>query len=101
MMNHTLTLELSDAAYATIRREAETTGTSPARLAEISLERQFGTSSGLRDGGSRPTKVEEQAARERFEQHFGAINLDGAAGADNESIDADLAREYADDHDKA
>lgn len=99
MTNHTLTLELSDAAYAAIRRQAETTGTSPARLAEISLERQFGTSSGLRDGGSRTTEVEEQAARERFERHFGAVDLDDATGADNEGIDADLAREYADDHD--
>ncbi len=98
-MNQSLTLQLSDAAYAAIRNQAEAAGTSPARLAEISLERQFGTSSGLRDDDSLITEAEEQAARERFERHFGAIDLDGAAGADNESIDADLAREYANDHD--
>lgn len=44
------------------------------------------------------TEAEKQAAKERFERHFGEINLGSATGVDNESIDADLAREYADDH---
>lgn len=40
----------------------------------------------------------ERAARERFRQHIGAVNLGHPTGADNESIEADLAREYASTH---
>jgi hypothetical protein len=39
-------------------------------------------------------------ARERFERHIGSIDLGQPTGADNESIDADLAREYAAKHDR-
>lgn len=39
-------------------------------------------------------------ARERFERRFGSVDLGLATGADNESIDADLAREYAAKHDQ-
>jgi hypothetical protein len=74
-------------------------GTSPAELAAVSLQRQFGAAnapcSGLRSGES-----EKQAARERFEQHFGEVDLGYPTGADNESIDADLAREYAADREE-
>jgi hypothetical protein len=35
-----------------------------------------------------------ESARERFERHFGSLDLGRSTGADNESIDADLAREY-------
>ena len=41
---------------------------------------------------------ERQAVRERFRRHAGAVNLGYATGADNESIDADLAREYGSTH---
>jgi hypothetical protein len=40
-------------------------------------------------------EAEKQAARERFERHFGEIDLGYPTGADNEGIDADLAREHA------
>jgi hypothetical protein len=39
---------------------------------------------------------ERLAADERLSRHV--VSLGYATGADNESIDADLAREYADDH---
>ena len=42
------------------------------------------------------TEAEKQAARERFERHFGAVNLGQATGVGNEGIDADLARAYGD-----
>ena len=41
--------------------------------------------------------ADNEACR-RFERHFGAIDSGRSNGADNESIDADLAREYADTH---
>ena len=47
------------------------------------------------------TEAEKRAARERFERHFGEIDLGNATGVDNEQIDADLAREYADTHEES
>lgn len=49
--------------------------------------------------GGPPSKAAAEA-RERFERHIGAIDLGQPTGADNESIDADLAREYAAKHDQ-
>ena len=90
-MSQSLTVELTDEVYTALRRQAQATGTSLAHVAAASLERQFiGT-------GTLRTDTEKQAARERFERHFGEVNL---AGADNESIDADLAREYSSPHDE-
>ena len=94
-MSQTLILELNDEVYAALWRQAEAAGTSPASLAAASLEQQF------RIEGSLRNEAEKQAARERFERHFGEVNLGYPTGADNESIDADLAREYADPHEEA
>ncbi len=41
---------------------------------------------------------QKEEARLRFERHFGEIDSGYPNGSDNESIDADLAREYADTH---
>ena len=41
------------------------------------------------------------SARERFEQHFGEIDLGYSTGCDNDEIDADLAREYGSNHEVA
>ncbi|MBI1747660.1 MAG: hypothetical protein HYR55_13900 [Acidobacteria bacterium] len=40
------------------------------------------------------SEEERRAAKKRFEQHFGSVSLGHPTGADNESIDADLVREY-------
>jgi hypothetical protein len=90
-MSQTLILELSDKVYAALQRQAEATGTSPDRLAAKSLELQFATEISV-------SEKEIQAARHRFERHFGAIDLGRATGADNESIDEDLAREAGENH---
>jgi hypothetical protein len=91
-MSHTLTVELSDTAYAALSGEAQAAGTSPSDLAAVALEQQFGCPRDPRD------EAERQAARERFARHFGVVDLGHATGADNVSIDADLARAYADTH---
>lgn len=44
------------------------------------------------------SEQEQKAARERLQQHFGAVNLGYPTGTDNESIDTDLAREYDSTH---
>jgi hypothetical protein len=97
-MSQTLILELSDEVYAAIRRQAVVAGTSPAHIAATSLEYQFSDPKRAENIRLPQTEAEQQAARERFEQHFGAVNLGYATGLDNEQIDADLAHEYADDH---
>lgn len=46
------------------------------------------------------TEEEHKAAMDDLRKHAGAASLGYATGADNESIDADLAREYASTHDE-
>jgi predicted DNA-binding antitoxin AbrB/MazE fold protein len=41
---------------------------------------------------------EAEAARQRFEQCFGSVDLGQPIGIDNPTIDADLAREYQTGH---
>jgi hypothetical protein len=91
-MGRLLSLDLSDELFALLQRNAETAGVSPEQLASDAIERLLAT-----------TATDNQsagagAARGRFESHFGEFALDGPSGSDNESIDADLAREYADVH---
>ena len=97
-MSQTLILELSDVVYTMIQRQAEAAGTSPAHWLADTLEQQDGRGHVGQNALARRTAAEQQAARERFERHFGEVDLRDATGADNEQIDADLAREYADTH---
>ncbi|MDH3603343.1 MAG: hypothetical protein OEU26_27340 [Candidatus Tectomicrobia bacterium] len=91
-MSQTLILELSDEIYTIIQRQAEAAGTPPAHWLAQSLEHQYGHSHTRHGGGgAQHTAAEQQAARERFERHFGAVDLADATGANNEQIDADLA----------
>lgn len=97
-MGQTLTLELSNEVYTIIQRQAEAAGTSPAHWLAHTLEQQYGHKHAWQSTPARRTAAEQQAAREHFARHFGEVNLGDATGADNEQIDADLAREYADPH---
>jgi predicted transcriptional regulator len=94
-MSQVLTVELSDDVYAAIQRQAEEAHTSPAQVAATSLAQRFGR---LHRNRRVRSDAELQAARERFERHFGAIDLGYATGIDNEGIEADLAREYTNTH---
>ncbi|WP_089721466.1 hypothetical protein [Candidatus Entotheonella palauensis] len=91
-MSQTLVLELSDETYAAIQHRAEVAGISPAYWLSRNLEQQYGLTP------ARLTAEEHQAARERFEQHFGKLEFADAVGADNAQIDAELAKEYGDSH---
>ena len=97
-MSQTLILELSDAVYTQIQRQAEEAGTSPAHWLANALEQQYGRVHTWQSVPAQRTAAAQQAARERFERHFGELDLSDATGADNEQIDTDLAREYADTH---
>jgi hypothetical protein len=92
-MNQILTLELSEQVFAVIHLQAQAMGISPERLVATLLERQFTQVFNLLLGES-----ERNAARARFERHFGTLELNDSIDVDNESIDSDLVREYASTH---
>jgi hypothetical protein len=92
-MSQSLTLELSEQVFVAIQRQAQTIGISPAQLAATLLERQFQQAFKLF-----LDDAEKNAARVRFERHFGTLALGNPTDLDNESIDADLVREYANTH---
>lgn len=91
-MSQSLTLELSEQVFAMIQQQAQAVGISPAQLAATLLEQQFPHFKLLLDD------AEKNAARARFERHFGTLELNDPTDLDNESIDADLAKEYASTH---
>ena len=100
-MSHTLTLELSDEVYTAIRRHAEIAGTSLPHWISTILEQQYSRIPDWQRVRAQRTEEEKQAARARFERHFGEVDLGYATGVDNEQIDADLAREYANTHEES
>jgi hypothetical protein len=99
-MSHSLTIELSEAIYAALQRRARSADQSPAEAAAAALEQCFGATDSTPTHGHVMSEADKQAARQRFERHFGAVNLGHATGIDNEGIDADLARSYADTHEE-
>ncbi|WP_017655188.1 hypothetical protein [Fortiea contorta] len=92
-MSQSLTLELSEQVFAAIQLQAQVIGISPAQLAATLLEQKFTQTFKLL-----LNEDEKSAARARFERHFGTLELCSSTNLDNESIDGDLAREYASTH---
>ena len=97
-MSQTLILELSEEVYTIIQRQAAVAGASPAHWLAMTLEQQYGRAHAGQSTLTHYPQADQQAARARFEQHFGEVDLTDATGVDNEQIDAELAREYADIH---
>jgi hypothetical protein len=77
-MSQQLTLELSDEVYNTLQHQADAIG--------LSVTDWIIT---------KPNNTQQEQARQRFKSHAGSISLGYATGIDNESIDADLAKIYA------
>ena len=96
-MSQALTVELNDQVFETIRKQAEAAGISPAQVVVAALEQRF---NGIHQRVDTRSEAEKEAARERFRSCIGAVDLGHAKGADNESIDADLAREYGSAHEE-
>lgn len=71
------------------------------REIEIAVS-EVADSTELPDGSGQDSRAQrtaaEKQARERFERHFGEIDLGFPTGVDNEQIDADLGREHSDPH---
>jgi hypothetical protein len=89
-MSRIIQVSLSEGAYAELEREARATGASLSEQAAAILEERFG-----RPWPQRPDGDRKQSARERFEQHFGEVDLGHPTGTDNEAIDRDIVNEYA------
>ena len=85
-MAHELTLELADEVFQPLARAAARAGQSPEQWAAAQLQ----TCAALAD--------RRAADLARLLQHAGAADLGQPTGADNERIDADLAREYGSSH---
>ncbi len=97
-MSQILTVKLSDVTYSALQQQAAVTGASAAELAAATLEQRYGSSNASCASRTPMSEEEKQTARQRFERHFGSLNLGYATGVDNEAIDRDLARTYADAH---
>ena len=91
-MNRKLTLEISEAAFDALEQRAVEAEISPATLVRRIVEDQIIP---LTPEPSRLSEAEIEEANLRFERHFGAVRLGHSLGADNESIEADIARGYA------
>ena len=94
-MTQILTVELNDQIFTAIQRQAEAIGVPPEHLAATLLEQQFGQVLKLL-----LPEAEKETARAKFERHFGTLNLGSETNLDNDSIDADLVREYASTHEE-
>lgn len=94
-MTQSLKLELNDQIFTAIQQQAEAIGIPPEQLAAKLLEQQCGKILKLSQ-----SEAEKEAARAKFERHFGTLNLEHLNTLDNESIDADLVREYASTHEE-
>ena len=92
-MSQQLTLEISDEVYADLQRKASAVGISITEWIVTILSRQGAVASKV----ALPLEQQEQA-RQKFKSYAGAISLGYATGIDNEAIDADLAKAYADEY---
>lgn len=93
-MPHTVIIQLRDEVYERIQRQAEWDGASLSQWIADALERQNTGDSRARAGkAGDPAEINRQAARERFERHFGEVDLGYATGLDNADLDRDLARQ--------
>ncbi|CAN5128504.1 hypothetical protein BH18ACI2_BH18ACI2_07590 [soil metagenome] len=91
-MKHKLTITLPDEVYQPLVEAALQNGKTPEELAAECLVRN----------APQPRSISPTpgAPPSKFEQLFGSVSLGHPTGADNESIDADLAREYAATHEE-
>jgi len=90
-MSQSVTLELSDEVYASLRHQAEVAGLPLREWIVASLVQKTKANSKLDE----QTNAEKEIARQRFRSYAGSINLGHATDTDNESIDADLAKAYS------
>ncbi|MGO8903963.1 MAG: hypothetical protein ACLQU5_37360 [Isosphaeraceae bacterium] len=112
-MSRTITLDVPETVLAQLESEAKGQGMTAAEWIVRALTEQFTrpridelppatrstpapTASPLTKSAKVPRAGEEQVElRVRFRRHFGELNTGDPCSANNEQIDADLAREYS------
>ena len=92
-MSQQLTLEISDEVYADLQRKANAVGISITEWIVTILNKQGATANRVM-----LSLEQQEQTRQKFKSHAGAISLGYATGTDNEAIDADLAKAYADEY---
>jgi hypothetical protein len=88
------TLELPDPVYDALVEAAKASGETPVGWIAARLPRAAPGNG--RSSLPMPDAEEIAQANARLREHM--VDLGHAVGCDNEQIDADLAREYGDDH---
>lgn len=86
-MNSSLAIQLSEQTFSVLSSAALAAGKTPAELAASIVESIY--------EGNRVVSPDAGAARARFERSFGSVDMGRPIGVENEAIDADLARSYA------
>jgi hypothetical protein len=87
-MYHQLTLELPEEVFQPLTQAAQQAGQSLEQWATAQLR------------SCAVTSTKQAADLARLLVHAGAVDLGAPTGAGNESIDADLAREYGSSHEE-
>lgn len=87
-MPHRLTLELPEDVYQPVVQAAEQVGQTPEQWAVAQLRACV------------PSAKAHAVALAKLMRHAGAVDLGYATGAENEKIDADLAKEYSGQHEE-
>jgi hypothetical protein len=96
-MSQQLTLKLSNETYAALNQQASAVGLSLSDWIVAELNNKKGKISRQLNNDPR-SEAQKEEARRRFRSHAGAVELGYATGSDNESIDDDLAKAYANDY---
>jgi hypothetical protein len=86
-------LELPDCVYSALITAAKSAGKTPAEWIAAHLPNSGG-------GNGEPESTDEELAEADARLEACIFSLGRALGTDNEDIDADLAREFGDDHAK-
>jgi hypothetical protein len=92
-MSQQLTLEISDEVYADLQQKSGAMGISVTEWTIALLSRQSRVVSDI----LLSPELQAQAQR-KFRSHAGAVSLGYATDTNNDQIDADLAKAYADDY---
>ncbi len=94
-MSHVISVPVSESAFATLEVEAQESGTPIASVAARMLEQTAAWTKLRRERLAEFDGTTRQQGCKKFEAHFGSIDSGNQNSADNDSIDADLARAYA------
>jgi hypothetical protein len=95
-MSQQLVLELSDEVYTALQEQANAAGLSIEEWLVTSLSQQYPSLT----PANTSNLAQQDDGMARLLHYAGAIQSNGATGSDNASIDADLAKAYANEFER-